>query len=719
MERHVATCPLCEATCGIVVETEGARIVGIRGDREDPFSRGHVCPKAVALQDLHHDPDRLRRPVKRTPTGWQEIGWAEAYALVERGIRDVQRRHGRDAVATYLGNPTVHSLGAMMFAPMLTKALRTRNRYSATSVDQLPHHLAALWLFGHPLLIPIPDLDRTDHLLVFGANPVVSNGSLMTAPDVVRRLKDLRARGGRIVVVDPRRSETAELADAHHFIRPGADVWLLLALLQVTFAEGLARPGRVAAFTDGVDEVRALVREWTPERVASATGMSPDTIRSIARDFAAAPTAAAYGRVGVSMQEFGGLCCWLISVLNIVTGRLDTPGGVMFTTPAVDLLKGGGMYGGGGRFARWRSRVRGLPEFAGELPVAAMAEEMDTPGEGHVRALLTHAGNPVLSTPNGARLDAALAQLEFFAAVDFYVNETTRHAHVILPPTAGLERAHYDLVFHTLAVRNTAKFTPAVMPAAVGAQHDWQILLELIDRFATGGFVERVKRWAMVRAARWRGPRGILDALLRAGPWRLSIAALERAPHGLDLGALEPRLPERLRTPDRRISLVPDAVRQDLERAAAWLQRQAKERAPDELSLISRREVRSANSWLHNSARLVRGRPRCTLLMHPVDAATRGISDGDRASVRSRTGTVEVDVGLTDAVMPGVVSLPHGWGHARDGVRLSVARVAGGVSVNDLTDDQRVDVLSGNAGFSGVPVRVSPYRSSNKSDAVS
>jgi anaerobic selenocysteine-containing dehydrogenase len=704
MPRHLASCPLCEATCGIVVETEGARITSIRGDAEDGFSRGHICPKAVALQDIHTDPDRLRLPVKRTPTGWQQIPWHEAFALVEQGITRVQRAHGRDAVATYLGNPTVHSLGAMLFAPSFTKVLRTKNRYSATSVDQLPHHLAALWMFGHPLLIPIPDLERTQHLLVFGANPAVSNGSLMTAPDAAKRLKEIRERGGRVVVIDPRRTETAELADTHHFIRPGSDAYLLLALLHVIFAEGLERVGRVGAFTDGVESLRAIVRDWTPERVAAVTGVDADTTREIARAFATAPTAAAYGRVGVSMQEFGGLACWLITALNVVTGRLDEPGGVMFTKPAVDLIRGGGMYGGSGRFGRWRTRVRGLPEFAGEVPVSALAEEIDTPGPGQVRALITHAGNPVLSTPNGARLDRAIAGLEFYVAIDFYVNETTRHAHVILPPTAALERAHYDLVFHMLAIRNTAKYSPAVMPAAPGAKHDWEILLELTQRLAGGSWWQRFKTRAMVAGAKWRKPRGVLDLLLRAGPYPLTIADLERSPHGLDLGALASCLPQRLRTSDQRLQLVPPLLAADVERLALALA--AAEPAAGSLALIGRRELRSGNSWMHNSARLVRGRRRCTLLMHADDAAARGLHDGDRVAVRSRTGQVHVELETSAAMMPGVVSLPHGWGHARDGVQLTVAREAGGESINDLTDDQRIDLLTGNAGFSGVPVQV-------------
>ena len=701
-----ATCPLCEAACGIAVTVQGGAIGDIRGDADDPASRGHMCPKAVALKDLHEYPDRLRRPVKRVGAEWVEISWDEAIALTVEGIRGVQRRHGADAMAVYLGNPTVHSLGAMLFAPPLSKAIGTRNRYSATSVDQLPHHLASLFSFGHPLLIPVPDIDRTDCWIIIGANPAASNGSLMTAPDVVKRLKDVRARGGRVIVIDPRRTETAELASEHHFIRPGTDALALMAMLQVIFAEGRATLGRVAEFTDGVEALRACCAPFTPERVAGATGMAPETIRSLARALATTERAVVYGRIGVSTQEFGALSCWLINALNIVTGHLDAPGGAMFTRPAVDLMRGGGTYGGAGRFGRWKSRVRGLPEFAGELPVAALAEEMDTPGSGQVRGLVTHAGNPVLSTPDGARLDRALQGLEFFAAIDFYINETTRHAHVILPPTAGLERDHYDLVFHMLAIRNTAKWSPAVVAAAPGTRHDWQILGELAARLTRGSLWRRVQARAAFRVAQWMGARGFVKRLLARSSYGagVSLRALERSPHGVDLGALTSVLPQRLRTENKRIALAPAALVADVPRLEALLDRPAP--TGGELVLIGRRDLRSNNSWMANSERLVRGRRRCALLMHPTDAASRGLGDGARVCVSSRVGAIEVELETTDAMMPGVVCLPHGWGHDRAGVRLRTARAHGGASINDLTDGARVDALSGNSAFCGTPVTV-------------
>ncbi len=725
MTHHISTCSLCEAMCGIVIETEGDRVLGIRGDPDDTFSRGHICPKAVALGDVHADPDRLRRPMVRMGTQWTDVSWEDAFDLVTEKLTAIQGTHGANAVAVYAGNPTVHSLGASLFFPEFVRALGTKNRFSATSVDQLPHHLAAVTMFGHPLLIPVPDIDHTDHLLIFGANPAVSNGSLMTAPDVVKRLKAIRSRGGRVVLVDPRRTETAALASEHYFVRPGADALVLLALLHVVFAEQLERLGRVADFTDGVDVVRALVAAWTPERVEPLAGISASAIRTMAREFCAAPRAVAYGRVGVSMQQFGALSCWLISVLNVVTNRLDTEGGAMFTTPAVDLVSGSGLYGGG-KFGRWRSRVRGLPEFGGELPVAVLSEEIETAGDGQVRALVTHAGNPVLSTPNGARLDRALSGLEFMVSFDLYVNETTRHANVILPPAFALERDHYDTVFHMLAIRNTAKFSPAVFAPADGAKQDWEILSAMTSRLrrGTAADVVRTREGDSKRAT--LGPRGLLDIGLRAGPYRmhgndavsagngaisdtamkgLSLAALEAAPHGIDLGALQPCLPDRLRTESKRIALAPPMIVADVARLE-----QAYSAADvvtiGTLSLIGRRDLRSNNSWMHNSERLARGKRRCTLYMHSADAAARGLSDGARVCVSSRVGDVVVELETTDDIMPGVVSLPHGWGHDRAGVRLQVARAHAGVSINDLTDDQRVDVLSGNAAFSGTRVTV-------------
>jgi anaerobic selenocysteine-containing dehydrogenase len=704
---HYRACNLCEAICGLAIEVSGDEITAIRGDRDDPFSRGHICPKAVALQDIHNDPDRLRHPIRRTGDGsWKRLGWDEAFDEVGNHLREVQRAYGFDAVGLYVGNPTVHNWGSLLFGPPLSRALRTRNRYSATSVDQLPHHVAATLMFGHKLLLPVPDVDRTRFLLVLGANPLVSNGSMMTAPGFRRRLEDLRRRGGRLVVVDPRRTETAEVADQHLFIRPGSDALLLMAVLQVLFSENLETLGAAAGYCDSIGAVHELVADVTPEAVAPVTGIAPTTIRCIAREFSGAQSAVCYGRLGVSTQAFGGLCQWLVNLLNIVTGNLDRAGGAMFTRPAVDLVASTGP----GHLGRYASRVRGLPSYGGELPVAALAEETLTEGDGRIRALLTLAGNPVLSTPNGARLDRALEGLDFMAAVDFYVNETTRHAHIILPPTSALEHDHYDLVFNLLAVRNVARYSTALFEPASDTRHDWQILAELHRRLDDGPPLAQIKRWLNAKI----GPRRMLDLGLRKGPWGsgfrpfgtgLNLAALERAVHGVDLGPLEPCLPERLRTPGRRIELAPAPFLEDARRLLATLDGVQIERP---LLLIGRRHLRSNNSWMHNSLRLVRGKDRCTLLMHPEDAAQLGVAGDPAVAVVSRVGRIEVPLELSGEVMPGVVSLPHGWGHGRSGIGLSVAKDHPGVSINDLTDDAIVDDLCGNAVLSGVPVRVEP-----------
>ncbi|HEY6006444.1 MAG TPA: molybdopterin-dependent oxidoreductase [Anaeromyxobacter sp.] len=703
-EIRLHTCMLCEAVCGLAVEMEGGRVVGVRGDREDPFSRGHICPKAAAIPDVMEDPDRIREPMRRVGDRWEPVSWRDAIGEAADRLAAIQRAHGRSSVALYLGNPTVHGYGATLGATLLARAIGGRSRFSATSVDQLPQMLAALELFGHQLLLPVPDVDRTDFLLVLGANPLASNGSLMTAPGIAARLAALRGRGGRLVVVDPRRTETAAIADLHLAVRPGGDAALLLGMLHAIFAEGLSRPGRLAGFTDGLDRLAEIAARFPPERVAPRAGIAPDEIRRLARDFASAPSAVCYARVGACTQEFGALASWLAVALNVATGNLDRPGGAMFTSPALDLVALNARIGGRGSAGRFRTRVRGLPEFGGEAPSAAMAEEMETPGPDRIRALVTFAGNPVLSTPNGARLDRALSGLDFMVSIDLYRNETTRHAHLLLPTSFGFERDHFDAVFYSLSVRNAARYAPALVAPPPGVRDDWDVLLDLALALRRRGVGSRRRGLDLaLRAFRFLGPRRTLDLLLRLGPRRLSVKALERAPHGIDLGPLEPRLPGRLYTPDRCIHLVPERLVADLPRLEAALDAVPPKGA---LVLVGRRDLRSNNSWMHNSARLVKGRDRCTLLIHPSDAAARDLREGDVAQVRSRVGAARVPVALSAEVAPGVVSLPHGWGHGRAGASLEVAGAHAGASLNDLTDDARVDVLSGNAALSGVPVTV-------------
>jgi len=698
--------------CGVVVDTRDGQIVSIKGDERDPFSRGHICPKALGLKDVHEDPDRLHHPVKRTADGWVRVSWGEAFRDIAARLTALQREHGKNAVATYFGNPQVHSYSALLGGAALARSLRSIHRYSATSVDQLPHHFAALQLFGHQLLLPIPDIDRTQFLLVIGGNPLVSNGSLMTAPDIGRRLKDLRRRNGQLVVIDPRRTETAEIADQHLFIKPGADAWLLLAMLQVIFEEKLEKLGHLQKFTTGLDELRTTVAAFTPERAASHTLIDAADIRDLARRFAKSDSAVCYGRMGVSTQAFGALCQWLIQALNIVTGNLDRAGGAMFTRPAFDALGLPSAMGQRGSFDRRRTRVRGLPEFGGEFPVAALAEEILTPGDGQIKALVTAAGNPVLSTPNGRQLDEALAKLEFMVSIDIYINETTRHANYILPPTFGLERDHYDLIFHTLAIRNTTKYSPALLEPTPGSMHDWQIFDHLVRHIESADPARR-RPWLERLRSRWLTPQRTVALGLRFGPygagWKpfgagLTLAKVAAAPHGIDLGPLQPCLPERLFTKQKTIPLVPPILRQDLERLERCADDES--RLPASLQLIGRRDLRTNNSWLHNSRRFIKGPNRCTLLMHPTDAASRQLASGTLVTVTSRAGSVRVELEVSEEIAPGVVSLPHGWGHDRDGIRLDIARAHPGVSVNDLTDERYLDALCGNAALNGVPVSV-------------
>nr|WP_228500928.1 molybdopterin-dependent oxidoreductase [Nocardioides agariphilus] len=701
----MGVCNLCEAICGLELTIERGVVTTIRGNPEDPLSRGYICPKGVSLGDVHADPDRLRSPVRRIGTGadaeWVEIGWDEALDLVADGLARAVNEHGRDAVGVYLGNPNAHSLGSATHGIAMVKMLRTRNRFSASSVDQIPHQLVAWQLYGHQLLLPIPDLDRTSYFLVFGANPMASNGSLMTVPDFPNRLRALNARGGRMVVVDPRRTETAKVADEHLFVRPGSDAVVVLAMVRTLFEEGLTRP---APYVDRVERVRELVDPFTPEVAEQVSGIAADDVRRLTRELAAADGGAAYGRIGVSTTGFGSLAQWGIQCLNILAGNFDQPGGVLFTEPAIDFVAR--RFVGTGHYDLYRSRVRNIPEYAGELPAAVMSEEIETSGPGQIKAMLTIAGNPVLSTPDGKRLGDAFDGLDFMAAIDIYLNETTRHADVILPPTTALERDHYDIVFHGLAVRNTARWTPAPLPKPAGALHDWEIYRELALRFQRR-LVDRPRlRTRLKQRARLTpSPRRIIAGLLRTNGV-VSFKDLLRHPEGVDLGPLRPTMPERLQTSDHRIDLAPDIVVADLPRLQAWVDDRLRD-SPDGLVLIGRRHKQDNNAWFHNIERVNRGRPRHQLLMHPDDLAERGIADGDQVTVTSRVGAVTVDVQATDDMMRGVVSLPHGYGHQVDGVRLARASKLPGVSINDLTDPDLLD-LSGNAALSGVPVTVTP-----------
>ena len=711
-ETAFRSCNLCEAICGLTIEHDGKQVVSIKGDKDDPLSRGHICPKAIALQDIHADPDRLKTPVRRTENGFEPISWEDAFDLVESKLMQIRERHGDDSVALYLGNPTVHNSGALLFQKYLKQSLNTRNRFAATSVDQLPHHFAASQMFGHGLLIPIPDIDNTDYMLILGANPAASNGSLMTAPDVKNRLKAITKRDGKVVLIDPRRTESAKLATDHHFIRPGTDVFLLAAILNNLFQNETVDLGRLGSFTKGVDQLKAAVAEFTSENVSKITGIDSVTIENIATEFAAAKRGVVYGRMGVSTQPHGGLCHWIINSINLVTGNLDRSGGQMFAKPAVSLV---GKSGTTHEFGRWKSRVRGLPEFEGDLPVAVLAEEILTPGKGQIKALVTSSGNPVLSTPNGVQLEQALEQLDFFVAHDIYINETTRHADLILPSPSGLETDHYDFAFLALAVRNVAKYSPQVFEPEPGSMYDWQIMKELALRLMPKptGLGGRLRSGIQKRILRWLTPDRMLDLGLKFGPYGmfrkgLSLKRLKANPNGIDLGELQSVLPAALRTTDKKIDAAPKVYLDHLKQAVLPQLKSATESQSksDEFSLIGRRHLRSNNFWMHNSKRLVKGADRCTLMMNTTDAETLKLADGAPVTISSSVGSVTAPLEVTDEIMPGVVSLPHGYGHHRPKTKLTVATEHAGVSINDLTDDKIVDNLTGNAAFSAQRVRI-------------
>ncbi|AYF76539.1 molybdopterin oxidoreductase family protein [Nocardia yunnanensis] len=725
------TCPLCEAVCGLELTLDSDdRITSVRGDQADPFSRGFLCPKGATLGHLDGDPDRLTGPMirDRATGAWRTVEWDEAFTVIRERLPRITAAHGNQAVGLYLGNPNAHTVAGALYAPLLIRALGTRNLFSASTADQMPKQVSSGLLFGDPLTVPVPDLDRTDYLLMLGANPLESNGSLCTAPDFPGRLKALRKRGGRLVVVDPRRTRTAKLADEHLFVRPGSDAYLLFGIVHTLFAENLVT---VRVEVNGLDDVRAAAAEFTPDLAAARSGVAAETIVRIARELAAAPTAAVYARIGTCTAEFGTLTQWLVDVINVLTGNLDTPGGAMFATGAALGIVRSRPF----RTGRWGSRVRGLPEAMGELPVATLADEIRTPGDGQIRAMVTVAGNPVLSAPSGARLDEAFAGLEFMVSVDRYLNETTRHADVILPPPRILQSPHYDFALLNFAVHNYARYSRPLVPLGAGEMSEAEVLarlalavsgqeprsasprlpgldpLTVVDEIVIAGTLHKAgmaDRRGELRGTDTTEQR--LDLMLRLGPfgewasepeagsdWRgkLNLQVLLDNPHGIDLGPLEPRLPGVLRTASRKVELAPAEMLADLARLRA----RARAEQP-ELVLVGRRQLRSNNSWLHNVPPLVGGSNRCTLHIHPDDAARLGL-DG-LAVVKSAAGTVTVELEPTEDIMPGVVSLPHGWGHG-DSTQ-TVARAHAGVNANVLTDDSLVDVPSGNAVFNGVPV---------------
>jgi len=726
------TCPLCEAMCGLELEIDGDRVVRLRPDDADVWSKGYVCPKGAILPQLHADPDRLRAPLIREGATWREATWDEAFRRCAELLGGVLERHGKAAISAYIGNPTAHNFSLARYVGLFMGLSQLPVIYSAGTVDQWPKNVSCMLMYGHMWWIPTPDVQRTQYWMILGGNPQASQGSLLACPDLLGEIDRIRARGGRTVVVDPRRTGTADRADEWLPIVPGTDAAFLLAICNVLFAEDLVRLGDLADVVNGVDEIRAAAADFTPERVAATCRIPADTIRRLAREIAAAPSAAVYGRIGLCNQEFGTLASALVDVVNILTGNFDRPGGLMFGKPiawSVNSLPNP-EFASGLEFGRWKTRVRGAAEILGQAPLSCMAEEIATPGEGQIKALITIAGNPAISAPDAGRLDAALPQLECMISVDNYLNETTRHAHVILPGLSPLEQPHFDDLITMWAVRSAGNYSAPVFPPEPGRPAEWEMLLKL-GALAGGMTLEQIDVGAIddgyfaalamaqgIDAAKilplyeGRGPERLLDLQIRSGPFGdrygerpggLTRQSFVDAPHGIDMGPLVPRLRELLATPSGKVELAHGHVMADVPRLRARL-----DRPVQRLLLVSRRHLRSNNSWMHNLEPLVRGRDRCTLLVHPDDARPRSLADGALARVTSEAGTILVPVRVSDEMMPGVVSLPHGWGHDKDGIRLDVARRHAGVNSNILSPGRLVDPLSNNAVVNGIEVEVAP-----------
>ena len=693
---HFRTCNLCEAMCGLKITYKEKKVISIVGDKKDPLSKGYICPKSLALKDLYEDSDRLKTPIKRVENGWKKISWTEAFDEVEHQIKKIQEQYGNDAVATYQGNPNVHNLGSMLYGGPFLKSLKTKQKYSATSADQLPHHIASLKMFGHQMLIPIPDIERTDYLLILGANPGASNGSLLTAPGFSQKIKNIQKRGGEVINIDPRYTETSKISSNHFFINPGKDALLLLSLLNVIFEQGIDEKTHLSSHLKGLEEIKEIIKQYPPQKTAAIIGIDSLEIQKIAKNFMNSKTAVCYGRMGVSTQEFGGICQWLINVINIVTNNMDKAGGAMFTKAAIDLVFMTGMKGKVGNFDRYRSRVHDLPEYSGELPVATLADEMIVEGEGQIKMLICTAGNPVLSTPNGKKLEKALEGLDFMVSIDIYLNETSKYANIILPSTNGLETLHYDLVFHQLAIRNTAKLSEVLFEKDENQKHDWQILNELTERI-TG------KKNPLT-------PEMMLDNMFKFSSYKaanLSVKKLKENPSGIDLGALQPLLTKRIFTQDKKINISPKFFIDDLKRLDKELfNTNGEDKTNYPFALIGRRHLRNNNSWMHNSKLLMKGKNRCTVLMCPKDANNLSITNHQKIRITSNVGSIELPVEISDEMKEGVLSIPHGFGHNRQGTKIKLAEENAGESINDLTDDYNIDKLTGNVNFSGTRVKV-------------
>ncbi len=712
------TCTLCEANCGIEVRTNNNKIEKILGDKKDVMSRGHICPKAPALAELYNDPDRLRRPMKKTATGWQEISWSEALDEVVTNFRRIQQNHGKDAIGMYIGNPSVHNTGTVLYATVLHQILGTKNRYSASSLDQWPHMFTSYQMFGHMLMFNIPDIERTDFMLMLGANPLASNGSIMTAPDVKKRLREIQGRGGKLAVIDPRKTETAQISDIYHSIIPGTDPLLLLSMLNVLFSENLVDLAHLKGIVRDFEKIEPLVRDFAPELTEEITGIKAFDVKELTREFAKAERAVLYPRVGASVHEFGVMNIWLCTLINILTGNLDREGGMMFTNPAFDIADMFANVTGKGSYDAFRSRVSKVPEVMGEFPVAVLAEELNTPGEGQIKGMITIAGNPVMSTPQGEAIDKGFAGLDFMVAVDIYLNETTRHADIILPPLVPLEKDHMDIVFPSLGIRNYLKYNKAVLPRPADSRSDAEIFIELISRLNPVGAQFDIFADLSKMFLNYLNVDRLLDFGIRMGPHgdkfnpfsdKLNLAKVKEQPHGIDLGPLQPRLPGRLFTDDKKVHLAPELMLKDLYRVKARFMVENDD-DPDTLYLIGRRNLRMNNSWMNNLPKLAGERNLCTAMIHPETAQRLGIDDGELVKLTSDMGSLEIEAEISENIGKKVVSIPHGFGQQKNNTRQNFATTRKGANINSLLDNDMRDGLIGTSVLNGQRVTLQPIR---------
>jgi anaerobic selenocysteine-containing dehydrogenase len=712
--ERVTFCRICEPLCGMVATVEDGRLVQLRPDREHPLSRGYACPKGIAMTEVQNDPDRVLHPLKRVggPGEFERTTWSEAMRAIAGELKRILAERGPESVGWYMGNPGAFSYSHVLWVKGFLDGLGTPHYYSAGSQDVNNRFAASALLYGSPLVVPIPDLIETDFLFMVGANPLVSHGSVLSAPRVREQLNGIVERGGRVVVVDPRRTETARQFE-HLPVRPDADAWLLLSMLNVIFEEELTDREFISRWTTGADALSEQARAYAPEQTESRTGLPPERVREVARGFARANSAAAYGRTGSCLGRFGTLVAYLLDALNAVTGNLDSPGGAVFGRPPISL-DDIGEKAGLDTYGKVRSRVGGFPDVIGNLPATLLPREITTAGEGQIRAFFVSAGNPVLSVPDGDALEAAFAELDLMVSLDLYVNETNRHAHYVLPATTFLEREDVPVAFLGFYSTPFIQVTEPVVEPAGEAREEWRVIDELSRALGVAPYSLPVLRRLAKLGIRIT-PRRLIDLLLRVGPAGdrfglrpsgLSLAKVARSPHGivLDDRIATGVLARKLRHGDGRVHLHESAIASELGRLGSV----NGDSADFPLKLIGLRELRSHNSWMHNAPLLMRGGRSHALRIHPDDAERAGLADGDRARIASRAGAIEAPVKLTDEMTPGTVALPHGWGHKGGGWRL--ANSNGGANVNALapSDPESLERLAGMAHLNGIPVRVEP-----------